>query len=122
MNFLKNSHSFSEYSIFIYSFASLLCLLLCTLFSEQFFFSSVTKFKYLCFFTTTYHTQFLMDPPLNSGTSVSSGSCFFTLSSGLQPGMTSLEACTSWLLGVSQSPPVESRPMTDVCLYPHNPV
>ena len=79
MNFLKNSHSFSEYSIFTYSFASLLCLLLCTLFSEQFFFSSVTKFKYLCFFTTTYHTRFVMDPPLNTGTSVSSGSCFSTL-------------------------------------------
>ena len=39
VNFLKNSHSFSEYSIFTYSFALLLCLLLCTLFSEQFFFS-----------------------------------------------------------------------------------
>ena len=37
-----------------------------------------------------------MDPPL----SVSSGSCFSTLPSGLQPGMTSSEACTSWLLGV----------------------
>ena len=49
MNFLKNSHSFSKYSIFTYSFALLLCLLLCTLFSEQYFFSSVTKFKYLCF-------------------------------------------------------------------------
>ena len=118
VNFLKNSHSFSEYSIFTYSFASLLCLLLCTLFSEQFFISSVTKFKYLCVFTTTYHTRFLMDPPLNSGTSVSSGSCFSTLPSGLQPGMTSLEACTSWLLGVSQSPLMESRPVTGVPLPP----
>ena len=59
-----------------------------------------------------------MDPPLNTGTSVSSGSCFSTLPSGLQPGMTSLEACTSWLLGVSQSPPVESRPVTGVPLSP----
>ena len=76
------------------------------------------KIKYLCFFTTTYHTRFLMDPPLNTGTSVSSGSCFSTLPSGLQPGMTSLEACTSWLLGVSQSPPVESCPVTGVPLPP----
>ena len=118
VNFLKNSHSFSEYSIFTYSFALLLCLLLCTLFSEQYFFKSFTKFKYLCFFTTTYHTRFLMDPPLNTGTSVSSGSCFSTLPSGLQPSMTSLEACTSWLRGVSQSPPVESRPVTGVPLPP----
>ena len=117
MNFLKNSHSFSEYSIFTYSFALLLCLLVCTLFSEQY----SQKFKYLCFFTTTYHTRFLMDPPLNTGTSVSSGSCFSTLPSGLQPSMTSLEACTSWLLGVSQSPPVESCPVIGVPL-PHNPV
>ena len=58
-----------------------------------------------------------MDPPLNTGTSVSSGSCFSTLPSGLQPGM-SLKACTSWLLGVSQSPPVESRPVTGVPLPP----
>ena len=93
--------------------------IMCTLFSEQLFFSSVTKFKYLCFFTTTYHTWFLMDPPLlNTSISVSSGSCFSTLPSGLQPGMTSLEACTSWLLGVSQSPPVESRAVTGVPLPP----
>ena len=59
-----------------------------------------------------------MDPPLNTGTSVSSGLCFSTLPSGLQPSMTSLEACTSWLLGVSQSPPVESRPVTGVPLPP----
>ena len=59
-----------------------------------------------------------MDPSLNTGTSVPSGSCFSTLPSGLQPGMTSLEACTSWLLGVSQSPPVESRPVTGVPLPP----
>ena len=38
--------------------------------------------------------------------------------SGLQPSMTSLEACTSWLLGVSQSPPLESRPVTGVPLPP----
>ena len=70
------------------------------------------------FFTTTYHTRFLMDPPLNTSTLVSSGSCFSTLPSGLQPSITSLEACTSWLLGVSQSPPVESRPVTGVPLPP----
>ena len=111
MNFLKNSHSFSEYSIFTYSFALLYMFILCTLFSEQYFISSVTKFKYFCFFTTTYHTLFLMDPPLTTGTSTSSGSCFSTLPSGLLPSMTSLEACTSWLLGVTQSPPVDSRPV-----------
>ena len=92
--------------------------MLCTLFSEQYFFTSVTKFKYLCFFTTTYHIRFLMDSPLTTGTSVSSGSCFSTLPSGLLPSMTSLEACTSWLLGVTQSPPVESRPVTGVPLPP----
>ena len=32
--------------------------------------------------------------------------------------MTSLEACTSWLLGVIQSPPVESRPVTGVPVPP----
>ena len=37
MNFLKNSRSFSEYSIFPYSFASLLCLLLCTFFQTNSF-------------------------------------------------------------------------------------
>ena len=49
-----------------------------------------------------------MDPPLSSGTSVTSGSCFSTLPLGFQPSMTSLEACTSWLLGVTQSPPVDT--------------
>ena len=58
-----------------------------------------------------------MDPPI-SGTPVSSGSCFSTLPSGLQPSMTSLEACTSWLLGVTQSPPVDTRPVTGVPLPP----
>ena len=61
-----------------------------------------------------------MDPPLTTGTSVSSGSCFSTLPSGLLPSMTSLEACTSWLLGVTQSPPVESRPVTGVPLPPQS--
>ena len=37
VNFLKNSHSFSEYSIFTYSFALLYIFILCTLFSEQYF-------------------------------------------------------------------------------------
>ena len=49
VNFLKNSHSFSEYSIFTYSFALLYMFILCTLFLEQYFISSVTKFKYFCF-------------------------------------------------------------------------
>ena len=53
VNFLKNSHSFSEYSIFTYSFALLYIFILCTLFSEQYFFTSVTKFKYFCFFFST---------------------------------------------------------------------
>ena len=96
--------------LYYYVYYSVLC------FQSNTFSSSVTKFKYLCFFTTTYHTRFLMDPPLNTGTSVSSGSCFSTLPSGLQPSMTSLEAC--WLLGVSQSPPVESHPVTGVPLPP----
>ena len=61
-----------------------------------------------------------MDPPLTTGTSVSSGSCFSTLPSGLLPSMTSLEACTSWLLGVTQSPPVESRAVTGVPLPPQS--
>ena len=120
VNFLKNSHSFSEYSIFTYSFALLYMFILCTLFSEQYFISSVTKFKYFCFFTTTYHTRFLMDPPLTTDTSASSGSCLSTLPSGLLPSMTSLEACTSWLLGVTQSPPVDSRPVTGVPLPPQS--
>ena len=84
-------------------------------------FSQLTQCPFtgtLLLFTTTYHTWFLMDPPLTTGTSVSSGSCFSTLPSGLLPGMTSLEACTSWLLGVTQSPPVESRPVTGVPLSP----
>ena len=34
--------------------------------------------------------------------------------------MTSLEACTSWLLGVTQSPPVDSRPVTGVPLPPQS--
>ena len=55
-----------------------------------------------------------MDPPLNTGTLVTSGSCFSTVPLGLQPSMTFLEACTSWLLGVTQSPPVDSRPVTGV--------
>ena len=61
-----------------------------------------------------------MDPPQTTGTSVSSGSCFSTLPSGLLPSMTSLEACTSWLLGVTQSPPVDSRPVTGVPLPPQS--
>ena len=61
-----------------------------------------------------------MDPPLTTGTSASSGSCFSTLPSGLLPSMTSLEACTSWLLGVTQSPPVDSRPVTGVPLPPQS--
>ena len=57
-----------------------------------------------------------MDPL--SGTSVTAVSCFSTLPSGIQPSMTSLEACTSWLLGVTQSPPVDTRPVTGVPLPP----
>ena len=59
-----------------------------------------------------------MGPPLSSSTSVTSGSCFSTLPSGLQPSMTSLEACTSWLMGVTQSPPVDTRPVTGVPYLP----
>ena len=43
VNFLKNSHSFSEYSIFTYSFALLYMFILCTLFSEQYTFSQVSQ-------------------------------------------------------------------------------
>ena len=50
VNFLKNSHSFSEYSIFTYSFALLLCLLLCNLFSEQHFFLKCHKIQIFVFF------------------------------------------------------------------------
>ena len=44
VNFLKNSHFFSEYSTFTYPFALLLCLYCVLCFSEQYIFTSVTKF------------------------------------------------------------------------------
>ena len=50
VNFLKNSHSFGEYSIFTYSIALILCLLLCTLFSEQYFFLKCHKIQIFVFF------------------------------------------------------------------------
>ena len=121
MNFLKNSHSFSEYSIFTYSFALLYILYIVYFVFRAILFHKCHKIQiFLFFFTTTYHTRFLMDPPQTTGTSVSSGSCFSTLPSGLLPSMTSLEACTSWLLGVTQSPPVDSRPVTGVPLPPQS--
>ena len=121
MNFLRNNHSLSEYSIFTLSFPLILHVLFCTLFSEQYCVLHYHQILIFCVFTTTYHTRFLMDPPLSSGTSVTSGSCFSTLPSGFQPSMTSLEACTSSLLGVTQSPPVDTRPVTGVS-YPLSPV
>ena len=97
MNFLRNNHSLLYFI------------------SEQYCVLHYHQILIFCVFTATYHTRFLMDPPL-SGTSVTAGSCFSTLPSGLQPSMTSLEACTSWLLGVTQSPPVDTRPVTGVPL------
>ena len=61
-----------------------------------------------------------MDPPINSATSVTSGSGVSTLPLGIQSCMPSLEACTSWLLGVTQSPPVDARPVTGLP-YPPQP-
>ena len=108
LNFLKNNHSFSEYSIFTLIVYVTLHNLICTFFSEQLCVLHLYQIQFSLISLSTYHTWFLMDPPINSGTSVTSGSCISTLPSGLQPCMTSLEACTSWLFGVTQFPSVDT--------------
>ena len=50
VNFLKNSHSFSDYSIFPYSFASLLCSL-CVLCFQSNYFSQVSQNSNICVFS-----------------------------------------------------------------------